>query len=122
MSADVREQDVFALVTGAASSGKACLSVLRFADGRLYDSENFITDVPEDAAEAMAELMRSFYMIRDFVPRRVSVEGEVADSELLERWLSEKKGKRLSYPTAPRANRRSFLRCAARMPRSISLR
>lgn len=102
MSADVREQDVFALVTGAASSGKACLSVLRFADGRLYDSENFITDVPEDAAEAMAELMRSFYMIRDFVPRRVSVDGEVADSELLERWLSEKKGKKviISHSTA----------------------
>lgn len=102
MSADVREQDVFALVTGAASSGKACLSVLRFADGRLYDSENFITDVPENAAEAMAELIRSFYMIRDFVPRRVSVEGEVADSELLERWLSEKKGKKviISHSTA----------------------
>lgn len=102
MSADVREQDVFAFVTGAASSGKACLSVLRFADGRLYDSENFITDVPEDAAEAMAELIRSFYMIRDFVPRRVSVDGEVADSELLERWLSEKKGKKviISHSTA----------------------
>ena len=102
MSADVREQDVFALVTGAASSGKACLSVLRFADGRLYDSENFITDVPEDTAETLAELIRSFYMIRDFVPRRVSVEGEVADSELLERWLSEKKGKKviISHSTA----------------------
>lgn len=102
MSADVREQDVFALVTGAASSGKACLSVLRFADGRLYDSENFITDVPEDTTEALAELIRSFYMIRDFVPRRVSVDGEVADSELLERWLSEKKGKKviISHSTA----------------------
>ena len=104
MSADVREQDVFALVTGAASSGKACLSVLRFADGRLYDSENFITDVPEDTAETLAELIRSFYMIRDFVPRRVSVDGEVADSELLERWLSEKKGKKviISHSTAGR--------------------
>ncbi len=102
MSADVREQDVFALVTGAASSGKACLSVLRFADGRLYDSENFITDVPEDTTEALAELIRSFYMIRDFVPRRVSVDGEVADSELLERWLSKKKGKKviISHSTA----------------------
>lgn len=102
MSADVREQDVFALVTGAASSGKACLSVLRFADGRLYDSENFITDVPEDTAETLAELIRSFYMIRDFVPRRVSVDGEVADSELLERWLSERKGKKviISHSTA----------------------
>ena len=41
--------------------------MLRFADGRLYDSENFITDVPEDTSETLAELIRSFYMIRDFV-------------------------------------------------------
>ena len=90
------------LPSSRASSGKACLSVLRFADGRLYDSENFITDVPEDTAETLAELIRSFYMIRDFVPRRVSVDGEVADSELLERWLSEKKGKKviISHSTA----------------------
>ena len=57
-------------------------------------AENFITDVPEDTAETLAELIRSFYMIRDFVPRRVSVDGEVADSELLERWLSEKRAKK----------------------------
>lgn len=102
MSADVREQDVFALVTGASSSGKACLSVLRFADGRLYDSENFVTDAPDDPAEALSELIRSFYLIRDFVPKRISVEGEVADSELLRRWLSEKKGKNviISHSTA----------------------
>ena len=102
MSAEIKEQDIFALVTGASSSGKACLSVLRFADGRLYDSENFITDAPENTAETMEQLIRSFYLIRDFVPKRVSVECEIADSELLERWLSEKKGKRviISHSTA----------------------
>lgn len=102
MSAGIKEQDIFALVTGASSSGKACLSVLRFADGRLYDSENFITDAPENTAETMEQLIRSFYLIRDFVPKRVSVECEIADSELLERWLSEKKGKRviISHSTA----------------------
>ncbi|MGN0544354.1 MAG: excinuclease ABC subunit UvrC [Acutalibacteraceae bacterium] len=102
MSAEIKEQDIFALVTGASSSGKACLSVLRFADGRLYDSENFITDAPENTAETMEQLIRSFYLIRDFVPKRVSVECEIADSELLERWLSKKKGKRviISHSTA----------------------
>ncbi len=102
MSAGIKEQDIFALVTGASSSGKACLSVLRFADGRLYDSENFITDAPENTAETMEQLIRSFYLIRDFVPKRVSVECEIADSELLERWLSKKKGKRviISHSTA----------------------
>ena len=93
ISASVKEQDVFALVTGPSGAAKSCLSVIRFADGRLYDSENFIIDTPENTAEAMSQLIRRFYMIRDFVPKRVSVEQEIADEELTARWLSEKKGK-----------------------------
>lgn len=93
ISASVKEQDVFSLVLGSAASGKACLSVIRFADGRLYDSENFIIDSPENISEALSQLIRRFYMIRDFIPKRVSVEQEIADEELITRWLSEKKGK-----------------------------
>ncbi len=93
ISASVKEQDVFSLVLGSSGSGKACLSVLRFADGRLYDSENFIIDTPENIPEALSQLIRRFYMIRDFIPKRVSVEQEIADEELITRWLCEKKGK-----------------------------
>ena len=100
ISASVKEQDVFSLVLG--SSGKACLSVIRFTDGRLYDSENFIIDSPENIPEAISQLIRRFYMIRDFVPKRISVEQELADEELMARWLSEKKGKNviISHSTA----------------------
>ncbi len=100
ISASVKEQDVFSLVLG--SSGKACLSVIRFADGRLYDSENFIIDSPENIPEAISQLIRRFYMIRDFVPKRVSVEQNFSDEELIARWLSEKKGKNviISHSTA----------------------
>lgn len=93
ISASVKEQDVFALVMGAAESNKACFSVIRFSNGRIYDSENFIIDSPENIPEAIAQLIRRFYMIRDFIPKRVSIENEFADEELISRWLSEKKGK-----------------------------
>ena len=93
MSASVKEQDVFALVMGASGSNKACFSVIRFLEGRIYDSENFIIDTPENISEALAQLIRRFYMIRDFIPKRVSIEQELADEELISRWLSEKKGK-----------------------------
>lgn len=76
--------------------------MLRFADGRLYDSENFITDVPEDAAEAMAGAHTQLLYDKGLCAAPRVGRGEVADSELLERWLSEKKGKKviISHSTA----------------------
>ena len=56
VAASVEEQDVFATVC---SEAKACLSVLRFRDSRLYDSEHFIIDTPENMPEARHELIRS---------------------------------------------------------------
>lgn len=85
VAAAVEEQDVFAVV---GSETKACLSVLRFKDSRLYDSEHFMIDMPENMAEARYELIRNYYSMRDFVPRRIAVDGEVDGSEVLSEWLS----------------------------------
>lgn len=97
VSAQVKEQDVFAIVGAKqGTSPKACLSVLRFSDFRLYDSEYFIIDLPEELEPARHELLRSYYSIRDTVPPRISVDGEVEDSELLSEWLSSKAGRKVS--------------------------
>ena len=45
VSLSVKEQDVFAVSNSAQA---ACLMVLRFAQGRLYDSEYFFIDSVED--------------------------------------------------------------------------
>lgn len=90
VAAAVEEQDVFAIVGANDDSPKACLSVLRFKESRLYESEHFIIDLPDDFAEARHELIRSYYSMRDYVPPRVTVDGEVEGSELLEEWLTSK--------------------------------
>ena len=89
VAADVPEQDVFAIVgAGDSAESKACLSVLRFKESRLYDSEYFIIDLPDDLPRARSEMIRYYYSIRDFVPKRVTVDGEVDEAELLSLWLS----------------------------------
>ena len=97
------EQDVFAVVGGAdGSSPKACLAVLRFRDHRLCDSEHFIIDLPEDLPGARRELLESYYSMRDFVPAKVALDGEVSDAELLEQWLTSLKGKKVSVTVPQR--------------------
>lgn len=89
----VEEQDVFAT---ADIDGSVCLAVLRFSNGRLFDSEHFFFDDPGDKEGMRSDFITSYYSMRDNIPKRVTVDGDVADRELLEQWLSEKKGKKVT--------------------------
>lgn len=89
----VEEQDVFAT---ADIDGSVCLAVLRFSNGKLFDSEHFFFDDPGDKKGMRSDFITSYYSMRDNIPKRVTLDGEVADRELLEQWLSEKKGKKVT--------------------------
>ncbi|MDR0530601.1 MAG: excinuclease ABC subunit UvrC [Oscillospiraceae bacterium] len=104
VSVAVEEQDVFAL---AAEQTQACWMVLRFAGGKLYDSEHFFLEAidrkqgTEIAASPEAalrqELLERYYTMRgDNLPKRVLLDAEVADQQLLEEWLSGKAGHKVS--------------------------
>ena len=89
VGSDVREQDVFAI---AQAENKYCLFVLRFFDGRLRDNEWFLFDEMNTLPETRSELITRFYSMGRNIPKRVTVDGEISDSELLTQWLSEMAG------------------------------
>lgn len=106
----VKEQDVFAIVCATdKSSQKACLSVLKFLDYKLFNTEHFIIDAPEDLSAARHELLRSYYSMRDNIPSKISVDGEVDDKELLSEWLTSLKGKKVTITVPKRGEQFSLL-------------
>lgn len=114
VAAGVKDQDVFAIVRGSAQEDsrtkeKACMAVLRFSQGRLFDSEHFIFENPEDLSSARRELLRGFYMMRDRVPPLVTVDGEVEDAELIEQWLSSKAGRKAEISVPLKGKRAELL-------------
>lgn len=122
-AASVEEQDVFAIV--CASDGeapKACLSVLRFRDSRLRDSEHFIFDKPDDLPEARSELIRSYYSMRDFVPRRIAVDGETDETVLLGEWLSSLAGRKVTIALPQRGEQHSLIEmCRSNAAQKLAL-
>ncbi len=84
-----KRQDVIAL---AVTEDVACFEVFVFNDGKLSDREEFLIDAVDDLPSARGEFLRRYYTLRDSIPPRVTVDGEVEDKELIERWLSEKRG------------------------------
>ncbi|MCQ2462090.1 MAG: excinuclease ABC subunit UvrC [Clostridia bacterium] len=93
VSDTVKNQDVFAIAQGP---DNACLAVLRFKDGRLYDSQSFILGDSECDDAARHDLIAGFYTMDREIPPKICCDGEVSDSELLCRWLSEKAGRKVS--------------------------
>ena len=85
-----KQEDVFALVRG---TKKMCLTVLRFKENRLQESENFIIEDNPDTGEALRELLLRFYAMRDDIPPRVLLEQSFEDVALLETYFSEKAGR-----------------------------
>ncbi|MBQ3498077.1 MAG: excinuclease ABC subunit UvrC [Clostridia bacterium] len=106
VSADVAEQDVFAL---AQSQDKACLAVLRFFAGRLCDTEHFIIDAPDDDAAAKYEMIMSYYSMRERIPPRILIDSLPQDAELISQWLSEKLGKKVSFVVPQRGGQLKLL-------------
>ena len=86
-------EDVFAI---AQRGEKACLSVLCLREGLLSSSEHFIVENSDNLSEMRRELLLSFYSMERQIPPLVVFDGEISDSELIARLLTEKRGKKVS--------------------------
>ncbi|MGN0522145.1 MAG: excinuclease ABC subunit UvrC [Eubacterium sp.] len=94
VSINVPEEDVFALVN---SNKKACFEVIRFEHGRLTDSEFWIIDAVDDLPQSRFELIERYYSMRQRIPSRIAVDGEIEDEELLLEFLESRRGKKIDF-------------------------
>ena len=94
VSINVPEEDVFALVN---SKKKACFEAIRFEHGKLTDTEFWLIDSVDDLAQSRFELIERYYSMRERIPSRIAVDGEIADEELLKSFLESKRGKKLEF-------------------------
>ncbi len=90
VSLKTKEQDVFAVCE---SLGKICLCVLRFSDGRLYDSEYFFSNAIEELPAIRQKLLIDYYSMRRNIPPSIALDGEIEGIDELTQMLAEKRQK-----------------------------
>jgi len=85
------EADVFGLARG---DDDAAVQVLFVRGVRMTGTDSFMLDGTrgEVDADVMASFIKQFYESATRVPRRVVVPAELPDQELIEGWLSERRG------------------------------
>ncbi len=103
---DVKNQDVLAF---AKDKDKACFAVFCFEGGRLCDKLDFVVDAPLDDSEAREEFILSFYSSGRNIPETLTLDEELENSELLEKWLTEKRGKKVRINVPKIGEQRSLV-------------
>jgi len=89
-----KEQDVITLVK---SKKMSCFEVFRFSNGRLSDREEFLVknvDIENDG-NARYEFLQRYYSSKTQIPPVILIDEYPEDKEILEKWLSEQKGKKV---------------------------
>ena len=96
---DTVSRDALALATNGEI---ACVQLFQIRAGQLVGRLGFVAEVPSGNAEPGAILQRvleEHYQTVDSVeiPTEILVQSELPDSEILESWLSELKGKKVTF-------------------------
>lgn len=103
----MEDKDIVAI---AADDKDAVVQVFFVRDGRLIGREHFymthVSDNPK--AEILGNFVKQFYAGTPFIPRELMLPEEIEDSDIIEKWLTQRKGSRV-YITVPKLGQKEKL-------------
>ncbi len=107
---DEKDLDVIAFAQGA---GSACVAVLRFRGGVLFDKREFLFYNEGSTHALREEFVPSYYLGEDEdIPKVVAVDKRLPDHELLQRLLCEKKGSKVQLYVPERGDTKKLVETA----------
>ncbi len=90
VSYKVDEQDVIA----CAGDGKhTAFEIFRFSGGDLYENQSYLVESQDDEISTRTEFIKSYYEMKEKVPKRIVIDGKLENAELIKKYLSQKVGK-----------------------------
>ncbi len=107
------DEDVIAF---ARNEGEACVQIFFIRGGKLLGREHFMLEGAADSTpgEILESFMTQFYDEASYVPPKVLLQDEVSDAEIIQSWLREKRGKKVSISVPRRGEKRDLVDMAAR--------
>ncbi len=103
---DQEERDVF----GAHVEGeRAALQVFQIRDGRVVGRDAYLLDRLTEPEALLGTSIQQYYALGRYVPREVVAPWDLPERELLESWLSEKRGTRVRVHVPQRGEKMHML-------------
>ena len=93
-NSDMEDKDVIAM---AKNREDAVVQVFFIRDGRLIGRDHFCLHIAADdkKEEILAAFVKQFYAGTPYIPREIMMQYEIGEAEVIESWLSERKGQKV---------------------------
>ncbi len=110
---DLEDKDIVAI---ASDDKDAVVQVFFVRDGRLIGREHFyMTHVSENPqSEILMNFVKQFYAGTPFIPRELLLPEPIEDMEIIEKWLTQRKGSRVYIRVPERGQKEKLMDLAAR--------
>lgn len=108
ISSSLVDQDIIAM---ARLDGEACMQVFFVRGGKLLGREHFLLDGGDldDQGEVISGFMKQFYNGDTFIPKEVILQHEIEDAAIIESWLSEKRGSKVTLTVPQKGEKHKLI-------------
>ena len=115
---DLEDKDIIAMSRDAA---EAVVQVFFVRGGKMIGKEHFYMTQTADAsnAEILENYVKQFYAGTPFIPRELVLQYEICDGELIEKWLSDRKGSRVYLKVPKIGTKEKLVELAAQNAKHI---
>jgi excinuclease ABC subunit C len=107
------DQDVIAF---AQNNNEACVQVFFIRGGKLLGREHFFLEGAMDSTpgEILEGFLGQFYDEASYVPANVLLQHDVSDADIIQSWLRERRGNKVSITVPRRGEKHDLVQMAAR--------
>lgn len=110
------DKDIIALYQDGA---EAVVQVFFVRDGKLIGREHYYMTHVSELSETLQDFVKQFYAGTPFIPRELMLQYEIEDAELIEKWLSGRKGSRVYLRVPKIGSKEKLVELAAQNARHI---
>ncbi len=112
VSAAMADQDVIAF---ARADGDACVQIFFIRNGKLIGREYFVLEgtAEERASEVVTSFVKQFYDEAAYVPPEILLPHQIDEAVVIEHWLRDKRGHKVTLRVPRRGHKRELVQMAA---------
>ncbi|PWM52886.1 MAG: excinuclease ABC subunit C [Clostridiales bacterium] len=102
------DKDVLGLAMGA---NEVIVQIFFIRAGKIVGRENYALHDAIDGgkAEILAAFIKQFYLDNQFIPPNILLEEELSEAEILQTWLSEKRGGKVQFTVPKRGQQKELV-------------
>lgn len=110
ITSSYEEQDVIA---SARTEQAVCFAVMNFRGGHLSDMSCHIIKEPDNLIDDRTEFLERYYSTAAEIPKRIALDGEINNTDLLKEWLSSRAGRTINIIVPQKGEQMSLIKMCA---------